>query len=53
MILNTSGELTGMPSDLEVIAPVFLLIGIVFIAGYLAPVFMEKIDNLKRKESEA
>lgn len=53
MTQNTSGELTGMASDLEVIAPVFILIGSAFIAGYLAPVFMEKIDNLKSKEIEA
>jgi hypothetical protein len=53
MIPNTSGELIGMASDLEVIAPVFLLIGSAFIAGYLAPIFMGKIDALKSKEIEA
>ena len=37
-------------SDLEVISPVFLLIGSTFIAAYLAPAILGKIDDWKKQE---
>lgn len=39
-------------SDLEVITPVFLLIGSTFIAAYLAPVVLGKIDDWKKQENK-
>ena len=36
--------------DLVTISPVFMLLGLVLIAGYLAPYVMGKIDDLGMKQ---
>ena len=39
-------------NGLKYVAPVFLFVGGICIATYLAPIFLEKLDDWKRKEIE-